>query len=663
MDALQAPTPPAPRVTGDVAVFRRRYERERAARLEAEAVAERGLRELHRRERHVALLEVVARAANSSSSSDEVLLVALTEICDHTGWACGFVFKAEGDGKLVAGQVDFVSGEGLGDFVLSSGRCDPEAELAGAVKRSRVAAWVSDIGDRPSPRQAVATLCGLRTTVAFPVIVQGEVAAVVEFFSRDAQGADTEFLGVLDAIGVQLARVLERERHHARLLRDARHDALTGLPNRAYLLEKLGSRISLDARADHAEYAVLFVDLDRFKLLNDSLGHRAGDALLIETGNRFSVVLEACGYPTTLARLGGDEFVALVDGVEDLDAAACVARRLLDSLKQPFLVEGHPFHGSASIGVTVGSFGYDSAEAALRDADLAMYEAKRAGKARVGLFEPRLHLQAVRRLAVEADLRQALRDDRFAVHYQPIVALSGRRPPSFEALVRWSKEDDVLVAPAEFLSVAEDTGLIVFIGEVVMRKACLAAVDWNRHFPHGGVVSVGVNASARQLQQPDFVEVVKRVLEATGATPAMLRIELTESVAVSNFETISAVLRELREIGVRTSIDDFGTGHSSLAYLHQLAFDAIKIDRSFVQSMGTASDRAGIVETVIDLSRKLRVDAVAEGAETAVQVRTLRRLGCGFVQGYHIARPMALPAATLWLAQYLNAYDEKSKAG
>lgn len=415
-------------------------------------------------------------------------------------------------------------------------------------------------------------------------------------------------------------------------------------------VERLERAIARTSRDAGTVYAVLFIDLDRFKLVNDSLGHQAGDHLLTEIASRFARIVAATGALHTLARLGGDEFTVLLEEIASDAEALALAEQLLQALDAPILIEDQPLHGSASIGITSGTIGYTSAAEVMRDADLAMYRAKSLGRSRAATFDPSLHLKAVLRLAIEGDLRRALRENQFVLHYQPIMALSADRMTGFEALIRWQKEPGVLVPPNDFISIAEETGLIVHIGTWVLREACRTVARWNSERPANDLLSVSVNVSSRQFQQPDFVDQVQGALHASGADPQTLRIEITESVAIENTDRVVSILDALRALGVRISIDDFGTGYSSLSYLHRLPFDTIKIDRSFILSMSQDEDGREIVRTILDLARNLRMDVVAEGTETCADVDSLREMGCGYAQGYYFSRSIDENAVDAWLS-------------
>lgn len=633
----------------------RRYERERLVRLEAEAIAEKGLRELHERERQQTLLEAVARQANGTSSEDEALRFTLVEVCRHTGWACGFVYlpRESDTSRLALSPTWYTNGDGVESFVQAtiSVEFPLEIGLPGRVRASMQACWIPDVvEDTNFLRSAAAAACGLRTAVAFPIVVAGAVVAVVEFLSREALEPDPTFLAVLAQIGTQLGRVYERAQADRQLVHDATHDALTRLPNRVLFVERLQRTITRTSRVAGSAYAVLFVDLDRFKLVNDSLGHQSGDQLLTEIAGRFARVVVAAGAMHTLARLGGDEFAVLLEEIASDAEALAIGERLLRALDEPILIDNQALHASASVGITFGVIGYTSAAEVMRDADLAMYRAKSLGRSRVATFDPSLHLKAILRLAIESDLRRAVRQQQFVLHYQPIIALGVNRLTGLEALVRWQKKPGVLVPPNEFIGLAEETGLIVDIGTWVLREACRTSARWNKGRSADDLLAMSVNVSSRQFQQPDFVNQVQDALAASGADPRTLRIEITESVAIKNTDRVVSILDALHALGVRISIDDFGTGYSSLSLLHRLPFDTIKIDRSFIRSMSQDQDGREIVRTILDLARNLRMDVVAEGTETSADVDSLRGMGCGYAQGYYFSRPVDEQTVDAWLS-------------
>ncbi|HYO16223.1 MAG TPA: EAL domain-containing protein [Thermoanaerobaculia bacterium] len=437
--------------------------------------------------------------------------------------------------------------------------------------------------------------------------------------------------------------ITARKAAEERLLHDAFHDPLTGLPNRALFMDRLGMAIAHAKRRLSYTYAVLFIDLDRFKNINDSLGHSAGDELLVAVARR----LESCLRPgDTVARLGGDEFTILLDEVTDVDHAVQVAQRMHREMEQPFHVQGHEVYVTMSLGITVGAAGdYDRPEDVLRDADTAMYGAKTSGKARDAVFDRDMHDRAVALLQLETDLRRAVERSEFEIHTQPIVSLDNGEIHAFEALLRWRHPRRGLLPPDSFVPVAEDTGLIVPIGWWVLREACQQLADW-RALP--GVrrpLAVTVNLSGKQFIQAELVPRIEEILRSTGIEPECLRLEITESTIMGKAEEAVSKLQGLRELGVKLYIDDFGTGYSSLSYLHRLPVDALKIDRSFVSEMCHREDRLEIVGTIVTLARTLRMDVAAEGIETAEQVTRLRALSCHLGQGYFFSEPLGQAAA------------------
>jgi len=432
--------------------------------------------------------------------------------------------------------------------------------------------------------------------------------------------------------------ITERKRAERQLLHDALHDSLTGLPNRALFLDRLGSALKRAQRRKHYAFAVLFLDLDRFKVVNDSLGHVVGDQLLKALARR----LEGClRLGDTVARLGGDEFAILIDDLDKIQDATEVAERIQEELRVPLELEGHEVFANASIGIALSTTGYDRAEDVLRDADTAMYRAKAHPQNRPVVFDAEMHTHAMGLLRLETDLRRAVERREFELHYQPIVHLVGGGLYGFEALIRWRHPERGLVYPKEFLPLAEETGLIVPIGEWVLRQACEQLASWHHRFPESATMAVSVNVAGAQLSHSRFVETVDAVLEATGLDPARLRLEITEGVIMASPEATTATLHQLRRRNISLHIDDFGTGYSSLSYLHRFPIDALKIDRSFVGAInGQTGDNVEIVRAIVTLAHSLKMDVMAEGVETEEQLMSLKALGCELGQGYLFARPL-----------------------
>ena len=442
----------------------------------------------------------------------------------------------------------------------------------------------------------------------------------------------------------RISRVLEETKEHFR--HAAFHDSLTGLPNRAMFTELLKAEIESSQRRDDM-FAVLFLDLDRFKNINDSLGHTHGDLLLVAFAERLERTLRPVD---TLARFGGDEFAILISGMTDATDAVRVAQRIQDELSQPFVLDKNSAFATASIGIALSSSGYDRPEDILRDADIAMYRAKENGKARYELFDHGMHARAVSRLQLESDLRQAIEQKEFCVYYQPIVSLQTGRLAGFEALVRWNHPRHGLVSPADFIPVAEETGLIVPIGEWVLNEACAHIRQWQIDSPCHRSLSLSVNLSARQVAQPDLLERIKEALDQSKLNPHCLKLEITESVVMENAEAAALMFKQLRSLGVQLSIDDFGTGYSSLSYLHRFPLNYLKIDRSFVMRLTTDNDNA-IVRTISTLARNLGMEVIAEGIETEEQHQQLKMLGCEYGQGFLFSRPVNDKSVAHLLAQ------------
>jgi diguanylate cyclase (GGDEF)-like protein/PAS domain S-box-containing protein len=448
---------------------------------------------------------------------------------------------------------------------------------------------------------------------------------------RDGRGENVRLAGSQTDITL-------RKQTEAQILHDALHDPLTGLPNRTLFLDRLGQALARRHRREDYRFAVLFLDLDRFKLVNDSLGHPAGDELLVGLAKRLSGCLRS---EDTVARLGGDEFALLLDDIGDARAAARMAERIREELRQPFNLGGHEVFSTASIGITFDPESDRRPEDLLRDADTALYRAKALGRDRHELFDEAMHSRAVAILKLETDLRHALERNELGLVYQPIVALQTGGTVGFEALVRWSHPERGLLFPDEFIPLAEETGLIVPLGQWVLREACGAARSWQEAARGGPPCFVSVNLSVREFSRADLVERVRKVLGEFGIPPSSLRLEITESLIMDDPEAAVARCRGLRELGVGIDIDDFGTGYSSLSYLRRFPVDALKIDRSFVSRMDEHTEDLEIVRAIVSLATTLHIGTVAEGVETPEQAEKLRSLGCELGQGYLFARPLA----------------------
>jgi diguanylate cyclase (GGDEF)-like protein len=447
------------------------------------------------------------------------------------------------------------------------------------------------------------------------------------------------FLGAVTTERSQAEKALRD--YAQRMKYNAFHDVLTGLPNRALFMNHLGRAVEHGKRYQDYLFAVLFLDLDRFKVINDSLGHRLGDQLLIATARR----LESCLRPTdTIARLGGDEFIILLENLSDISDTIRVAERIQTELKLPFELGGQEVFTTTSIGIALSATGHSQPSDLLRDADTAMYQAKVLG-ARYEIFNTSMHEKTVARLQMETDLRRAIERMEFLIYYQPLVSLITGRVTGFEALVRWQHPQRGLLSPAKFVLVAEETGLLSLIDQWVMREACRQTQQWSEQMPLDLPLSISVNLANKHFTQPNLIEQISQILHETSLDASRLKLEITENVIMEIDQTATATLSQLKALGIRLAIDDFGTGYSSLSRLHRFPIDELKIDRSFVSKIGADKDNLEITETILTLAQKLGVDVTAEGIETTSQLAQLRDLKCTYGQGYFFSRPLSSQAA------------------
>ncbi len=477
--------------------------------------------------------------------------------------------------------------------------------------------------------------------------VQQDITARVEAEEALAQANEA----LADANRKLEQRVAERTaelvKANEQLLYDAFHDSLTGLANRALFGDRLAHALEREKRDADNEFAVLFLDFDRFKVINDSLGHTVGDALLKGIAESLCNLVRPAD---TVARLGGDEFTLLLEDISGIDEAVKIAERIQRELLTPFQLGEHEVYTSASIGIVSSQIGYSSVGEVLRDADLAMYRAKSLGKARYALFDTEMRERALMLMTLESDLRFAVERRELQINYQPILSAQSDALIGFEALVRWHHPQYGLIAPSEFVPVAEESDLIIAIDRWVMREACTQVTAWQARYPAQPPLTLSVNLSSQQFTRTDLVPLVGSVLEETGLQAEHLKLEITEGIMMSRSPAAQAVLNGLRELGVKLHIDDFGTGYSSLSYLQELPTDTLKIDRSFIEKM---DGRAGaeLVSTILSMARTLGMHVVAEGVETPAQLEQLKRLQCDFVQGYLFSKPLDKDGAERFLAK------------
>ncbi len=473
------------------------------------------------------------------------------------------------------------------------------------------------------------------------------------FAVSDAQGKPYRLAGSQTDITNQKAAF-------AQLRYNSYHDSLTGLANRRLFMERLENVLTLARQDNDYLFAVLFLDLDRFKVINDTFGHAIGDLLLVEVAR----TLESCVRPEdTVARLGGDEFTILLDDIKGIDNATQVAQRIQSQFTLPFHLSGNEVFSTISIGIALNSASYKQAEDILRDADMTMYHIKTQGNGGkcYQIFDHSIHSKAMATLQLEKDLRGALGRGEFVLHYQPIISLKNFRISGFEALIRWQHPEHGLVSPMQFIPIAEETGLINAIGRWTLGEACRQLKSWQEQFAGKPSLVISVNLSTKQFAQADLIDQIEKILQITGLESRFLQLEITESVLVENAERVAAMLVKMQQLGIRLSLDDFGTGYSSLSYMHSFPIDTLKIDRSFVTGVDTELGKIEIIRTVVGLAWNLGMDTIAEGVETKTQMYQLKSLKCNFAQGYYFSKPLDVQAAEALIAEERKYFSSTTK--
>ncbi len=603
-------------------------------------------------ERRHAMEHAVTQVLATADTLHEAAPRIIQTICETLGWACGAYWQWDEDAQVLRCSRSWhIDAEEVATFIAAAGATVDEApawqgeapkqpgeKSGGLVRRiwaDREPVWFSDVarveGFRRGPDAAKA---GLQCAFGFPVMAGRQPMGVMEFFSRKIEQPDQVLLQVVRAIGSQIGQFAVRKQAEERVLHLAHFDELTGLPNRNMFNQRLSHALARARRAGEP-LAVLFIDLDRFKNINDTLGHEAGDRVLKDISRRLAGCLREAD---TISRLGGDEFVVLIEGASRPADVVEVAQKLLAEVARPVLLEAQEFHLTASIGISTCPGDSSDLQSLMKNADIAMYRAKEQGKNNFQFYSSQINVHTLERVALESDLRHALDRNELLLHYQPKIDIGSNRIVGMEALVRWQQPERGLIAPAQFIPLAEETGLIVPIGEWVLRSACLQNKVWqDLGLPR---MRMAVNLSPRQFGHASLLKDVARLLQETGLEPSWLEFEITESMVMRDPEHAVTLLRGLKEMGIRLSIDDFGTGYSSLGYLKRFPLDSVKIDRSFIRDLPGDGDDAAITQAIIAMAHSLRLTVIAEGVETREQLNFLRSHGCDEMQGYYYSKPL-----------------------
>jgi len=577
-------------------------------------------RERARAEQELQLLQAIAQAMAAAPNFAAALKQALQRLGAMFDAAMACCWLVSDDRARLEPAPYWHAGPGArGGFTEDLSACAPE--LVANVWRDVAAAWMP-AADAPEP------------ALAAPVVSDGAVIAVLELRFAHPVPSSARVTAMVRAIAAQLGPIIVQKRAQERLQYLAYYDTLTDLPNRALLHERLQRAID-DANQASRLVAVLCLDLDHFKRINDALGHRAGDTFVQATASRLAACVRR---GDTVARVSGDDFAIVLAHVAQIGDVARLTQKLINAVSAPFAVDGQECSATASVGIALYPFDGKTPDALLKNADTALHRAKERGRNVYQFYAPEMGLQMLERFTLERALRRALEREEFRLYYQPLVALADGRVVAVEALLRWQPPHGGLIAPAQFIPIAEENGMIVALGEWVLRQACRQQRAWcDAALP---ALRIGVNLSPRQLQHPGLVQTVLAILDDTGCDPGALDLEITEGVLVRNAAAAQAVLRELTAAGLRCSIDDFGTGYSSLSYIKHLPTDRIKIDQSFVRDVTVDREDAAIVSAIITLGRELGMEVVAEGVETDEQIRFLRGRGCGIAQGFAYCRPV-----------------------
>ncbi|TSA17050.1 MAG: EAL domain-containing protein [Betaproteobacteria bacterium] len=582
----------------------------------------------------------VTRLLSEAKAPEKVMRKIIQTICEALGFACGARMLLNQDAQTMhCTETWSVPSAEIMEFIVAGRLSMRKDRMTGGLLRrvwgSAQPVWIADVAvEAGFDRAPFAAKAGLHAAFAYPILFGNEILGAMEFFCREIRQPDEVLLQSLRSIGAQIGQFMARSQAEERVHHLAHYDELTGLPNRSMFNQRLSHALAQARRSDNA-LAVLFIDLDRFKNINDTLGHEAGDAVLKEVALRLQSCLREVD---TVGRLGGDEFVVLIEGLPEPLQVAAVAQKILAAVVKSIIIGAQEFNITTSIGISNYPDDSNDMQGLLKNADIAMYRAKAQGKNNYQFYSAQMNVHTIERLALESDLRHALERDEFLLHYQPKVDIASKRITGMEALLRWQRPGLGLVPPMQFIPLAEETGLIVPIGEWVLRTACAQNKAWREQgLPP---LRVAVNLSARQFAHENLLHDVARVLRTTGMDASALELEITESMVMHDPERAVELLGKLKAMGIHLSIDDFGTGYSSLSYLKRFPLDSLKIDRSFIRDIPGDADDAAITRAIIAMAQSLRLTVIAEGVELEDQLTFLREHDCDEMQGYHFSKPL-----------------------
>ncbi|HEV7391853.1 MAG TPA: EAL domain-containing protein [Burkholderiales bacterium] len=607
-------------------------------------------------ERRQAMEHAVTRVLAEAQTLADAVPRIIRTVCETMGWHYGDRYEYDGEFEVLRRREMWcIDTPEISAFAESAAHrtIKPDATGTGLIRRTYAAnkpVWIEDIAKDPGlRRKELVAQAGLHGAFAFPLVAANQVLGVMEFFHRDVREPDAMLIQIAESIGSQIGQFIVRMKAEEAVKYVAMHDTVTHLPNRVMFNQGLEQAIARAQRHER-QLALMFIDLDRFKIINDTLGHEIGDVLLRDVAQRLKDNLRAGDM---VARLGGDEFVVLLEDVEDAAAIGSVAEKLIAALSSNFIIAGREVHVTASIGLSTYPVDAQDMRSLMKYADIAMYRAKEQGRNTFQFYSDQINMHSVERLTLESQLQGALERDELVLHYQPVIDAKRGDIIGMEALVRWQHRDGDLLPPAKFIDIAEETGLIVPIGEWVLHTACMQQRQWLAlGLPP---IRIAVNLSPRQFVHRHFIEAIMKALENTQFEPKWLELELTETTVMHNAQRAIALLGELKQMGIRIAIDDFGTGYSSLAYLKRFPIDSLKIDRSFVGDVPHDPGNTAITQAIIAMAHSLGLKVTAEGVETAEQVAFLREHGCEEMQGYYFSRALPVAAATAILKRSAEA--------